>query len=213
MVKRGNQEHPLRKNFVRWPRSLSADSRPPELAGWALAEHEDDAAEARALDSVIMALNGREIGSARPQVVCRFRLKACLRKQDPNSALPKPVTARVENFTTHQKHCVRALVNVLPSPTKRLRFNSSDNDDAQKPFPSERVLTEEERKTLHHKLLDMVHYSRLPDSFVGEPTSLALFEFLSPGISKYIPNRNDFDSQFSTRTPTALMNRTSVRFV
>jgi hypothetical protein len=105
--------------------------------------------------------------------------------------MPTKVTGRVENFTNHKKDSKRSVLHDSPQPTKRLRFDSDATDTSK----LERVLTSRETKTLHRTLLDLVHKSRLPHSFVDEPTTLAFCNFLCPGISKFIPKRNAFGGE------------------
>jgi hypothetical protein len=57
MAKRGNKEHPLRKNFVVSPRGLQVQYHPPELTEWAHRDHADDGAEIAALREIIKAHN------------------------------------------------------------------------------------------------------------------------------------------------------------
>jgi hypothetical protein len=120
MTKRGNKEHPLRRNFVGWPDSLIKDYHPPALPLWALENIQDDEAEGAALTALLRTLNDlatdeETLPRPRSPGVCMYCLKVYVRKQDLDANLPPEMSARSENYVNHQKRCTREIAQDPPN--------------------------------------------------------------------------------------------------
>lgn len=116
---------------------------------------------------------------------------------DPNKQEPKLMQARSETYKRHLKVCPHVPHHYFDQPAKRQKLTSdqssdSDNANTVKEMPVQ--LTRDEIDQWERILLEFQHKHRLADSFIEDPTTLALLGFKRPGLLAYTPNRKALGS-------------------